>query len=117
MSDTLNGKYKDIVYEHSKFLYPPSITMTPYELDMWVSEIVSVELIKNPKYYDYIWIKYYYWKLIDSKCTLIKRDKKWFNKNIKKYDKVWNMVTFFKTNSDKLDVLYSYMEKCSKKRK
>lgn len=110
MNDTINGKYKETVYEHSKWLYPPSIAMTPYELDKWTAEMVSSELVKNPKYYDYFVDKIYYWKLKDSKCTLIKRDKQWFADNIKKFEKVWNMISFFKNNIDKLSLLYSYVE-------
>jgi putative phage-type endonuclease len=109
INNTINGQYKSTVYESSKFIYPPSITMTPYELDMWIAKTISVDLLTNSEYFDYVLDKVYYWKLKESKCEAINRDTKWFIDHIPQYEKVWNYIIFFRNNPDKLDLWYSHI--------
>jgi putative phage-type endonuclease len=114
MQDIINGNYKTVVEEDSKYIFAPKIEMSPYECDVWVTRILT-ELPFDPKYNDYFFDKVLYWKLVTSKCVLINRDRKWFEENLPTMQRVWNYVLFFRENKDKLKILVDYIESRPKK--
>jgi putative phage-type endonuclease len=36
-----NGKYWDVVYGESKYIYPPKIEMSPYDYDIWIANVMT----------------------------------------------------------------------------
>ena len=115
MPDVVNGKYKNVVEDDSKYIYPPKIEMSPYDCDIWIMEQLS-QLNTNPEYSDYYFDKVLYWKLVTSKNVTIYRDKKWFEQNLPKFEKVWNYVLFLRENKDKLQIVLDYIDSRPKKK-
>lgn len=97
-------KYNITVYEFSKFIYPPSITMSPSDIELWISSQTPPD--------DYYIDKILYWRLEKSHNITIKRDKKWFELAYPKYKKSWDYILFFRNNPIELDLLHRYI-KCT----
>lgn len=123
-------EYEDVVFNHSKFLYPPKIEMTPYECDHWVASTFSnfnnaeykdgVYVVDNKNKVsfnpsDYVVDKVLYWRLENSHCVTIHRDREWFERSLPTYDKMWKYVTFFRKNADKKKIFLDYIETRDKK--
>lgn len=109
MKDILDGDYNTVLWDKSKFIYPPKIEMTPYDCDIWISQVLG-ELSNNDDYKDYFFDKVIYWKLVKSKCVLINRDRKWFADNLPNFERMWNYVLFYRKNKEKMDLLAKYIE-------
>ncbi|ARF09798.1 YqaJ-like viral recombinase domain [Indivirus ILV1] len=109
MQDVLDGKYNNVMWDEAMFIYPPKIEMSPYDCDLWVAKNIS-EIPYKDEYKDYFFDKVIYWKLVKSKCVLINRDRKWFADNLPTFEKMWNYVSFFRKNKDKLDLFVKYIE-------
>lgn len=114
MNDIIDGKYKNVVEDDSMYIYPPRIEMTPYDYDIWIMSTLS-QIQFNPKYKDYFFDKVIYWKLVKSGNVTILRDREWFAKNLPKFEQMWNYVTFFRNNKDKLQILKDYIDSQIKK--
>lgn len=102
-------RYDQVVYDHAKWLYPPTLEMSPLDYDKWIAE--SISNLKNHEIYS----KYYvdcikYWKLTDSFCITVERDKEWFEKELPNYRKTWDYVEFLRKNPDKMKILNDYVE-------
>lgn len=108
MKEVLDLKYWDAVYDHAIFIYPPRVEMSPYDCDVWISEILS-NISTDPEYSDYYFDRIFYWRLERSKCLTINRDKEWFAKSLPELEKMWNYVEFFRANKDKQDILLNYI--------
>jgi hypothetical protein len=80
-SDYKENKLADeTIYDKTSFLYQPKIDMSLAELDNWIlTEINKLESKPNVRLHRVI-----YWRFIERNCTLIKRDKIWFEKNLEK---------------------------------
>ena len=114
-------EYNTIIYNESKWIYPPKINMTPYECDLWISEIISnfdkalknIEKTKQIQNFanDYCFDKVIYWKLDHTNCHLVKRDRKWFNDKLPFFEETWNKILFFRNNKDKVEMLFKYIDK------
>jgi putative phage-type endonuclease len=102
-------KYEDVVYEHSKYIYPPKIEMSPLDCDIWISETIN-GLKYDSQYDDYYFDKVLYWKLTDYSNVLINRDRDWFEKNLPELKRVWGYVLYLRANKDKLDILVKYID-------
>jgi len=106
----LNGSnYFKTIHDHATFIYPPKIEMTPYECDLWIAETVS-KMSTDSKYFNSIFDKVIYWRLNKSNNVKIDRDRKWFAENIGKFEQMWNYVTYFRNNQDKLNMLIDYID-------
>ena len=112
--DIKAGKYWDVVYDSAKYLYPPKIEMSPIECDIWIAETmgnfnkIMMENKLDPNDYFFDCVKY--WKLIKSKCVLIKRERDWFAEHLPHIQKMWNLVEYFRENKDKSDLFFSWIE-------
>ena len=42
--------------------------------------------------FNYEFVKYIYWKLEVISCVIVKRDKYWFENNIKLIENAWNII-------------------------
>lgn len=98
-----NDKYDKIVYEDASFIYAPEIEMSPYECDIWVAKTM-MDISNNSEYEDRVFDRVIYWKLQNSCCVTINRDRQWFAESLPKLKQVWDYVVFFRNNKDKLDL-------------
>lgn len=105
----MDGKYYDVIYEDASFIYPPSVEMSPYDCDVWVSATMD-EIALNPKYKDVVFDKVIYWKLQNSHCVTIYRDRQWFAENLPKLKQVWEYVEFFRLNPRQLELWDKYIK-------
>ena len=122
--------YEEVIYNSSKFLYPPKIEMTPYQCDNWIANVVSkldkAEFIdgearidsKNKVNFDpkkYVFDKVIYWFIRDSHNVTISRDREWFKEKYPVYEKMWKYVKFLRNNEDKKQIFLEYVN--TRKRK
>lgn len=98
-----------VIYDDSKFIYPPKIEMTPYEYDQWIAEQMATYQSKE-EFRGYTVLKTIYWKLEKSRCFTIKRDRQWFAEVLPIFEKTWKYVTFFRKNKKPREILLKYIE-------
>ena len=112
--DIKSGKYLDVLYGESKYLYPSKIEMSPYDCDIWIANCMAnfnkVCAEQKINSVDYYFDKIVYWKIAKTKCSLINRDKKWFLDNLPELERMWKYVEYFRNNSDKADTFFNYIE-------
>lgn len=108
------NKYKDVVYSSSKYIYPPKIEMTPFECDQFIIDTLN-NLHSDPLYEKYYFDRILYWKLNNSNCTLIVRNKEWWDEVSPSMKKVWDQVVFFRNNMDKYKILSDYIDSMGRK--
>ena len=87
------------VWTRTKCLFPPKIDMSLSELDDWVLEELD-HIMTGYKLHKII-----YWRLIEQNCTLILRDKEWFESQLPIYNRIWNYVVYLRAN---LDVIHEW---------
>jgi hypothetical protein len=87
---------ENVIYDKATFVYPPKIDMTNDEIDKWI--LNELEILETKKIYRLNRIVY--WRLIERNCTLIKRDKKWFEDNLEKLRTMWGYVEFLRKNEE-----------------
>lgn len=105
--DNASTDYFTTVYNDASFIYPPKIEMTPEECDVWILEILS-KLYMTHK--DCVFDRIVYWKLIESKCVTIERDKKWFKERLPILQKTWDNVEYLRSHKDKSEIAFQYIE-------
>ncbi len=89
------GYYADMtIWTKTKCLFPPKIDMSLKELDDWALS----ELSRLP--WGYTLHKIIYWRLVEQNCTLILRDKEWFQSQMPTYNKIWGYVDYLRANLD-----------------
>lgn len=108
LDDIKNGNYDDVLYGSSKYLYPPKIEMSPIDCDIWIAESLAKfdTLCPEGYYFD----KVIYWKLAESNCTTIDRDKEWFAETLPTFKKMWDYVEYLRSNEDKANLLFDYIK-------
>lgn len=99
-------EYNDRIYEYSEFIYQPRLDMTPLEIDQWV--LHTLANLKNT-HKGKVFERILYWRVMVTRCTTIKRDDEWFEKNLHKFETMWNYVEYFRTNKDKSELLKKYI--------
>jgi putative phage-type endonuclease len=92
---SLDNKPKGIILcFHTKegkpfYSYKPLQIVTEEHINAWEeSELEKYE--SSP--YNYIFLKYIYWKLEVLSCVLVVRNHEWFQNNIEKIEKVWKTI-------------------------
>lgn len=118
--DPENCKYCEAVYAYSKHIYPPKIDMTPYEYDDWVNEVITnydEQKLLDPalNVQDYYIDRIIYWKLEQSHCVTIYRDKQWYAQALPKIQKMWSYVEYFRANPEKSKIFFDYIESLTTK--
>jgi len=92
---TLDNKLKGIIlYFHTKegkpfYIYKPLDINSEKDIDIW--EEGEVEKYENEPY-NYIFLKFIYWKLEVFSCVLVLRNEEWFKNNIGQLEKVWKII-------------------------
>jgi putative phage-type endonuclease len=92
---TASGNYKGIIiYFHTKegnphYEYMPLNCWTPENVSKWEETMVN-KYESEP--YNYIFMKFIYWKLEKLSCVLVLRSRDWFSKNVGQLEKVWKTI-------------------------
>lgn len=116
MKEMNDDNYLNIVYESSKFIYPPKIEMSPIECDIWIADTMANFDKKCLE--GYCFDKIIYWKLVGSKCVTIQRDKNWFEEKLPEFEKMWKYVEYLRKHEndiDKTNLLFDYIENMPEK--
>lgn len=110
--DTLNtndmDKYKKIIYDNAKFLYPHQIEMSPFECDKWICETMSN--FDNIAPSGYVFHRIIYWRLEEMSVVTIERDNEWFESVYPKIKEVWAYVEYLRNNKDKSKIIFDYID-------
>ena len=98
ISDTTiaaDGKQKGIIiYFHTKdgspfYAYKPLNIKTHQQIMNWEEDTIA--LYQSDKY-NYIYMKFIYWKLEVLSCVLVLRNREWFKNSIIQLEKVWRII-------------------------
>jgi putative phage-type endonuclease len=100
-------KYLDALYSSAKHIYPPRIEMTPFEIDLWIAKELS-NINNNENFIGYSLNKIIYWKLENSHCEVVNRDRKWFEENLPKYKEIWNHIINLRNEPLKCELFCNY---------
>jgi putative phage-type endonuclease len=109
------GKIKlNRIYDKTIFKYQPKIDMTEKQMDTWITKTTKgyrniydirqeqIDGTFNKDKNEEIAVhRIIYWRLKERNTTLIKRDIKWFDNNLPKYEKVWNYVLILRNDKVK----------------
>jgi putative phage-type endonuclease len=94
-NDTSNPLYfGTIIYFHKKdgtpfYVYQPLNLKSSEEVEKWEDEMLEKY---QSEQYDYIFLKFIYWKLDKLSCVLVLRNCEWFKNNIGQIEKVWKII-------------------------
>ena len=83
-----------ILYFHTKegkpfYKYKPLEITDQQDIQVWEeTELEKYECAP----YNYIFLKFIYWKLERFSCVLVKRNKEWFQNSVGQLEKVWNII-------------------------
>ena len=102
--------YTNLIYNSSKFLYPPRIEMSPLECDGWIAQSMA-----NYNLDDYYFDKVLYWRMSQTSCVTIYRELDWFNENKDTIGKIWKLVEYFRNNKEKSDLFFDYIDTLNRK--
>jgi putative phage-type endonuclease len=92
---TADGKQKGIIiYFHTNdgspfYAYKPLNIKTHQQIMDWEEDMIS---LYQSEEYNYIYIKFIYWKLEVLSCVLVLRNTEWFKNNIAQLEKVWKII-------------------------
>jgi len=83
-----------IVYFHTKegkpyYEYKPLDIIHPDDIRLW--EEKAIDVYQGEKY-NYIFVKFIYWKLDEYSCVLVQRNRQWFQDNIHEMEELWSIV-------------------------
>lgn len=94
-NDTSNPLYfGTIIYFHKKdgtpfYVYQPLNLKSSEEIEKWEHKMLEKYQLEQ---YDYIFLKFIYWKLDNLSCVLVLRNCEWFKNNIGQIEKVWKII-------------------------
>ena len=91
----MDGKRKGIIiYFHTKegkpfYVYKPLELKCEEEILVWEEKTLSTYQSEE---YNYIFLKYIYWKAEVISCVLVLRDRAWFQRSVPQLEKVWQTI-------------------------
>lgn len=91
------------------YLYP-SLNMTDQEYKDWIIE-KKIEIIKDK--HEYVESKW--WKISRYECTLIERDRNWWNENVEHILKFYDDLQIYKSSPEKMSELKAEIAKKKKR--
>lgn len=100
----------DNVFEHSKYIYPPRIEMSPDDCKTWIAEQTEIINKGHPDFPTYKFDRVIYWKLVNYHNLNIKKDPEWITNSLPLFKKMWKYVLFFRRNQDKFQILNDYID-------
>ena len=92
---SIDNKHKGIIlYFHTKegnpfYIYKPLSITSNEDITFW--EETELEKYEAAPY-NYIFLKFIYWKLEVLSCVLVLRNREWFKNNIGQLEKVWKTI-------------------------
>ena len=92
---SVENKSKGIIlYFHTKegkpfYVYKPLDISSNAEIQLW--EETELEKYEASPY-NYVFLKFIYWKLEVVSCVLVLRNREWFKNNIEQLEKVWKTI-------------------------
>ncbi len=83
-----------IIYFHTKegkpfYVYKPLDIVTLEDIAEWEEKTLT---LYQSEPYNYVYMKFIYWKLEKLSCVLVLRNKEWFKNNIPQLEKVWKTI-------------------------
>jgi putative phage-type endonuclease len=83
-----------IIHFHTKdgapfYVYKPIDLVSQKDIEHW--EESSIEKYQSEPY-NYIFMKFIYWKLDKISCVLVQRNREWFKNNIQTLEKIWETI-------------------------
>ena len=83
-----------IIYFHKNdgapfYAYKPLDITNEEDISNWEEETLN---LYQSELYNYIYLKFIYWKLEKFSCVLVLRNKEWFKNNIPQLEKVWKII-------------------------
>lgn len=95
----------DLVIWYGKYIYPPTILMTPSEYDNWTTETIkNLSTLYPDLVKDYTFSRVVYWKLQLSHNELIMRQPEWFEQYKSQFEKFWNRVLYYREHKDEAKI-------------
>lgn len=95
----------DLVIWYGKYIYPPTILMTPNEYDKWTTETIkNLSTLYPDMIKDYTFSRVVYWKLQLSHNELIMRQTEWFEQYKPQFEKFWNRVLYYREHKDEAKI-------------
>ena len=95
LTKTKEGNFKGtIIYFHTKdgspkYEYMPLNIISLKDVGLWEENTIS-KYCSEP--YNYIFMKFIYWKLEQLSCVLVLRDEEWFKNNVGQLENIWNII-------------------------
>jgi putative phage-type endonuclease len=83
-----------IIHFHKKdgspfYSYKPLDVLSEEDISKWEEDVFNTY---QSEPYNYIYLKFIYWKLERFSCVLVLRNKEWFKNNIPQLEKVWKII-------------------------
>jgi hypothetical protein len=83
-----------ILYFHTKegkphYVYKPLDIIHPHDIIEW--EDKTLDLYQSDKY-NYVYMKFIYWKLDKVSCVLVCRNRQWFEDAKKELQDIWSII-------------------------
>jgi len=83
-----------IIHFYSKdgkpfYVYKPLDIVSEEEVSKWEEDTLNMY---QEEPYNYIYLRFIYWKLERLSCVLVLRNKEWFKNNIPQLEKVWKII-------------------------
>jgi putative phage-type endonuclease len=91
-----------------KHIYPPHMHMDPNECDKFVLKFIN-DFYRSEDAKTFVFDRVIYWKLTKINCTLIRRDKAWFESKIPIIEQFWEYIKFYRADVNKLNELTEYL--------
>jgi len=94
-NDLSNEKTKGIIIHFHKkdgapfYVYKPIDITKEEDIEKWEDDTIN---LYQSEPYNYIYLKFIYWKLERFSCVLVLRNKDWFKNNIPQLQKVWKII-------------------------
>ena len=86
---------------YGKYIYPPTVLMSPTEYKKWTQDtIANLNTLYPELTSEYKFSKVVYWKLELSHNELITRQIDWFEQHKKQYKMFWDRVLYYRDHKD-----------------
>ena len=92
---------EDLVEWYGKYIYPPTILMTPAQYKVWwTNTLTNIKTLYPDLVKDYKFSRIVFWKLELSHNELITRQTKWFDDHKLLYEQYWNRILYYRDHLD-----------------
>jgi putative phage-type endonuclease len=86
---------------YGKYIYPPTILMTPAEYKIWTTNTIkNLKTLYPELMSEYRFSRVVYWRLDTSHNELITRQPEWFDSHKADYAKFWSRVLYYRDHID-----------------